>query len=74
MGRVFSIVVLLSGVILLLVVLPFQFIRLFYAPWLEARGRLIVPLTVETSLPPGAELVMLGSLPQRQAFADVFES
>jgi voltage-gated potassium channel len=42
-GRVFSMVVLLSGVILLLVVLPFQFIRLFYAPWLEARVRLLAP-------------------------------
>jgi Trk K+ transport system NAD-binding subunit len=42
-GRVFSIVVLLSGVILLLVMLPFQFIRLFYAPWLEARVRLRAP-------------------------------
>ena len=32
-GRLFSIVVLLSGVVLLLVVLPFLFIRLFYARW-----------------------------------------
>jgi Trk K+ transport system NAD-binding subunit len=39
-GRVFSIVVLLSGVVFLLVTLPFLFIRLFYAPWLEARVRL----------------------------------
>jgi hypothetical protein len=35
-GRIFSVVVLLSGVVLLLVMLPFLFIRLFYAPWLEA--------------------------------------
>jgi Trk K+ transport system NAD-binding subunit len=42
-GRLFSIVVLLSGVVFLLVVLPFLFIRLFYAPWLEARVRLRVP-------------------------------
>ena len=42
-GRVFSIVVLLSGVVLLLVMLPFLFIRLFYAPWLEARVRLRAP-------------------------------
>ncbi len=39
MGRLFSIVVLLSGVILLLVMLPFLLIRLFYAPWLEAKMR-----------------------------------
>ena len=42
-GRLFSIVVLLSGVVFLLVMLPFLFIRLFYAPWLEARVRLRAP-------------------------------
>jgi Trk K+ transport system NAD-binding subunit len=42
-GRFFSIVVLLSGVVFLLVMLPFLFIRLFYAPWLEARVRLRAP-------------------------------
>ena len=44
--RVFSIVVLLSGVVLLLVMLPFLFISLFYAPWLEARVRLRAPREV----------------------------
>ena len=42
-GRLFSIVVLLSGVVFLLVMLPFLFIRLFYAPWLEARVRQRAP-------------------------------
>jgi Trk K+ transport system NAD-binding subunit len=37
LGRLFSLVVLLSGIILLLVMLPFAFIRYFYAPWLEAQ-------------------------------------
>ncbi len=45
-GRLFSIVVLLSGVVFLLVMLPFLFIRLFYAPWLEARVRLRAPRDV----------------------------
>jgi voltage-gated potassium channel len=45
-GRLFSIVVLLSGVILLLVMLPFMFISLFYAPWLEVRVRLRAPREV----------------------------
>ncbi|MBX3244594.1 MAG: NAD-binding protein [Acidobacteria bacterium] len=36
-GRGFSIIVMLSGVILLLIMLPFAFIRYFYAPWLEAQ-------------------------------------
>jgi Trk K+ transport system NAD-binding subunit len=38
-GRIFSIVVLMSGIVLLLIVLPFAFIRYFYAPWLEAQIR-----------------------------------
>lgn len=45
-GRFFSIIVLLSGVVFLLVMLPFLFIRLFYAPWLEARVRLRAPRQV----------------------------
>ena len=49
-GRLFSIVVLLSGVVLLLVVLPFLFIRLFYAPWLEARIRLRAPRRVPAGM------------------------
>lgn len=43
LGRVFSIVVLASGVVLLLIMLPFAFIRYFYAPWLEAQIRAGVP-------------------------------
>ena len=46
LGRFFSIIVLLSGVVFLLVMLPFLFIRLFYAPWLEARVRLRAPREV----------------------------
>ena len=45
-GRAFSILVLMSGVILLLVVLPFSFIQLFYAPWLEAQSRRRAPRRV----------------------------
>lgn len=37
LGRLFSVVVLVSGIILLLIMLPFAFIRFFYAPWLEAQ-------------------------------------
>jgi voltage-gated potassium channel len=49
-GRLFSIVVLLSGVVFLLVMLPFLFIRLFYAPWLEARVRLRAPRQVPAGM------------------------
>ncbi len=36
-GRLFSIVVLLSGMIFLLILLPFTFIEFFYAPWIKAQ-------------------------------------
>ena len=49
-GRDFSIMVLLSGVVFLLVMLPFLFIRLFYAPWLEARVRLRAPREVPAGM------------------------
>jgi Trk K+ transport system NAD-binding subunit len=45
-GRLFSIVVLLSGVVFLLIVLPFAFIQLFFAPWLEARQASRTPRAV----------------------------
>jgi Trk K+ transport system NAD-binding subunit len=46
LGRAFSVVVLLTGLVLLLIVMPFAFIRFFYAPWLEARIRLRAPREV----------------------------
>ena len=47
-GRLFSIIVLLSGVLLLLIMLPFTFIQFFYAPWLEIQKKGHTP----RSLPP----------------------
>jgi Trk K+ transport system NAD-binding subunit len=37
LGRIFSIAVLLSGVLFLLILLPFTFIQFFYAPWMAAQ-------------------------------------
>lgn len=42
-GRAFSIIVLLSGVILLLILLPFVFIKFFFAPWMDAQARSRAP-------------------------------
>jgi voltage-gated potassium channel len=47
LGRVFSVFVIVSGVLFLLIVLPFTFIQFFYAPWLEAQTRLRVPRSVD---------------------------
>ena len=46
LGRLFSIVVLLSGIVFLLVLLPFIFIELFYEPWLESRAANLIPRSV----------------------------
>jgi Trk K+ transport system NAD-binding subunit len=43
LGRLFSIVVLLSGMIFFLTLLPFMFIKFFYAPWAEAESRKRAP-------------------------------
>ena len=47
LGRIFSVVVLLSGMVSLLMLLPFTFIEFFYAPWMraqsEARARRDLP-------------------------------
>jgi len=43
LGRAFSVVVLLYGIVTLLIVAPFAFIRWFYAPWLEAQIRMRAP-------------------------------
>jgi voltage-gated potassium channel len=42
-GRAFSVFVLVTGVMFMLVILPFTFIQFFYAPWIEAQGRAKTP-------------------------------
>ena len=43
LGRAFSVLVLLSGVLFLLILLPFTFIQFFYQPWIEARDAMRAP-------------------------------
>lgn len=43
LGLLFTILVLGSGIILLLIMLPFTFIQFFYSPWLEAQSKLKTP-------------------------------
>ena len=49
LGRAFSILVLITGVMFLLVLLPFTFIEFFYAPWMKAQAEARAP----RKLPPG---------------------
>jgi len=43
LGLIFTIVVLLSGIVFLLIMLPFTFVQFFYAPWLEAQKKTRTP-------------------------------
>jgi hypothetical protein len=45
-GKLFSIIVLLNGIVLLLVMLPFTIIQFFYAPWLEEQNKARAPRSV----------------------------
>lgn len=49
LGRLFSILVLLSGIVFLLILLPFTIIQFFYAPWVEQQAAARTP----RELPPG---------------------
>ena len=47
-GRLFTIVVLVSGTIFMLILLPFTFIQFFFTPWMEAQEAALMP----RALPP----------------------
>lgn len=50
LGKLFSVVVLLSGIVFLLVMLPFTFIQFFYAPWLDEQNKARAPRRVPDDL------------------------
>lgn len=43
LGKIFTIVVLLSGILLFMLVMPFTFIRFVYSPWLDAQSKALTP-------------------------------
>lgn len=49
LGRLFSIVVLLSGMVFLLMLLPFTLLEFFYAPWIQAQAELRAPRALPES-------------------------
>lgn len=50
LGRLFSIIVLLSGMLFLLVLFPFTFINFFYSPWMRAQEQTRVPKSLPADL------------------------
>jgi Trk K+ transport system NAD-binding subunit len=45
-GRFFSVVVILTGILFLLVLMPFTFIEFFYSPWMKAQQEMRAPREV----------------------------
>ncbi len=45
-GRIYTLAVLMGGIVTIFIVFPFTFIRFFYAPWLEAQIRNRIPRKV----------------------------
>jgi Trk K+ transport system NAD-binding subunit len=43
LGKIYSIIVLMSGILFLLTMLPFTFIQFLYLPWLEAQAKAKTP-------------------------------
>lgn len=43
LGRMFAVLVVMSGTVFMLILLPFTFIQFFYAPWLESRNAARAP-------------------------------
>lgn len=49
LGRIFSMVVLMSGTLFMLILLPFTFIQFFYAPWIQAQEAARAPRQLPAS-------------------------
>ena len=49
-GKMFSVIVLVTGVLFLLVILPFTFIEFFYAPWMKAQESAKAPQRVPAGM------------------------
>lgn len=50
LGLLFSMMVLSTGIIFMLIILPFTFIQFFYAPWLEAQTKARTPRELPESV------------------------
>lgn len=61
-GRMFSVVVLLSGTLFLLALLPFAFIQFFFLPWVESRDAARAPRDIADSVGDHVILTQLDSI------------
>jgi Trk K+ transport system NAD-binding subunit len=64
LGRAFSMCVLMTGLIFILVLLPFTFIHLFYAPWMESQSEIRAPRQLPAATKDHVLLVHYGPISQ----------
>jgi Trk K+ transport system NAD-binding subunit len=62
LGRIFSVIVLLSGTVFMLVLLPFMFIQFFYVPWMEHQAAARAPTSLPKTISGHVILTGLGSV------------
>lgn len=61
-GRLFSVVVLLSGTIFMLILLPFTFIQFFFVPWMDAQAAARAPRSLPATTRGHVVLTGLGPI------------
>ncbi|MDE5833084.1 MAG: NAD-binding protein [Desulfovibrio sp.] len=71
-GKLFTIIVLCSGVLLLMVILPFTFIQFFYAPWLKAQEKGHTPRSIPADS--SGQVIVVGSSPITLNLVDELEN
>lgn len=68
LGRCFSIVVLVAGIVFFLILLPFTFIQHFYTPWMERQKKGMVPRAVPDNT--RDHVLIVGTTPIALSLAD----
>lgn len=58
-GKLFSVIVLMSGILLFMLILPFTFIRYVYSPWLDAQNSALTPRALPENT--GGHLIIVGA-------------
>ncbi|MEW4568151.1 NAD-binding protein [Tautonia sp. JC769] len=62
LGRMFSVVVLLSGTVFMLILIPFTFIQFFFVPWMEAQAAARAPRALSPEARGHVVLTSLGAI------------
>lgn len=70
LGKLFSVLVLMSGIVLFMLLLPFTFIRFVYTPWLEAQSNALTPRELPAAT--SGHIVVVGSDSIALSIADRF--